>query len=270
MSLQNIIAPGQITRDIAETLNLQNYAFVEPENAKGIGGFVFDVNDREEVELSSDITDHYTESNSYINDHVTIKPMRLRLSGFIGELVFKAPDQKYKTLRNISNKLTTVDAYLGQYTAGLSSKIAGAVSQTERALDAINNAVGQAQNFANFLVGEEGVFLSKQKNAFYNFKSLKDSRQLVSVVLPWGFFQSMMIESIRFSQSGDTQFWSEISVTLKEMRFAQVQTTNFDENLFPPRSDMQSAGEQDAGVTQGQDTGEDVSALYSAFGSALQ
>lgn len=267
-TVENPVDP--IFPDGASYLDLNNFALIAPKDAKGISGFVFDVTEREEIELSSDVTDHYTEDNSFLNDHIVVKPNMIRLSGFIGELAFKPPEGAQARLQELENRLTVVDAYLGQFTGSMGAKLAGAVGKTETALQTINNYIEQSKNFVDFLNGDQGLFLSKQKDAFYNFTALQKMKAIVSVTLPWGFFSSMVITSLSFRQGAETQYWSEISVTLKEMRFAEVKTTNFEENLFATRSEMQESEEQDAGIVQGVEETEDVSAFYSFFGDALQ
>ena len=51
-----------------------------------VSGFLFDVKGRDELTLASNITDHYVENNSAIQDHIALKPITIRLNGFVGEL----------------------------------------------------------------------------------------------------------------------------------------------------------------------------------------
>ena len=71
---------------------------LKPKSAKGISGFLFDVPDTESLTLSADITDHYTENNSYVNDHIVRKPTTVNLSGFIGELVSRNSSERNRYL----------------------------------------------------------------------------------------------------------------------------------------------------------------------------
>ena len=56
--------------------SLKQYV-VTPLNAFGVGGFVFDSEGDTTVNLSADITDHYLEDNTSVQDHIAIKPKRV-------------------------------------------------------------------------------------------------------------------------------------------------------------------------------------------------
>jgi hypothetical protein len=86
-------------------LDGSNSAVLRPKSAEGIGGFVFDIPDNESVQLQSDITDHYTESNSFLNDHIVRKPIILTLSGFVGELVYRSPAGVEGAVQEVNNRL---------------------------------------------------------------------------------------------------------------------------------------------------------------------
>jgi uncharacterized Fe-S center protein len=87
-----------ITGSLASLSNNVNFlssatqqAIVKPEDFKGIAGFVFDVITLDSIELSSDITDHYIEDNTAINDHIALKPEIIRVEGLVGELKYEIP-----------------------------------------------------------------------------------------------------------------------------------------------------------------------------------
>ena len=51
--------------------SFDNYV-VRPTNKFGLGGFVFDVASETETRMEADITDHYVEDNSAIQDHIGV------------------------------------------------------------------------------------------------------------------------------------------------------------------------------------------------------
>lgn len=52
-------------------------AVVNVLSSTGIAGFKFHVPESEQVNMESDITDHYTDSNSVIQDHIARRPITL-------------------------------------------------------------------------------------------------------------------------------------------------------------------------------------------------
>ena len=104
---------------------------LSPKTAKGISGFLFDVPKDEQVTLSYDVTDHFTENNSFLNDHIVRKPIQITLSGWVGELVFEQPDGVAGALSLLNNRLSTVNAYLGDLTPGFVQTAQRAVSAAQ-------------------------------------------------------------------------------------------------------------------------------------------
>ena len=67
--------------------NITNRFIVTPNSfPPGVNGFVFDVIDDETIQLDADITDSWIETNSTIQDHIALKPVRFTLKGYVGEL----------------------------------------------------------------------------------------------------------------------------------------------------------------------------------------
>lgn len=91
---QNIIpsdAPSEL--DILESLSeLEQKAIIRPNNPPpGIAGFLFDIPGDEWIELESQITDHYTEANTAIQDNIALSPEKVTVKGIIAELVATTP-----------------------------------------------------------------------------------------------------------------------------------------------------------------------------------
>ena len=86
--------------------------FVAPHNDFGLGGYVFTLQGEDTATLSSDITDHYTEDNKAVQDHIAIKPKRITLRGYVGELIYNASGQSPTILQTVTQKLTQLSAFL--------------------------------------------------------------------------------------------------------------------------------------------------------------
>lgn len=247
-SVQNVV---RSTTQLIDFINQTASAVVKPKGAKGLAGFVFDVPTGEKLDLQSEITDHVVESGSFISDHVVDKPIRITLSGFVGELVAEAPQGLELLSEFAQNRLGVVDGYLGQYTDGMAGKIAGGIGKAQQAVQAIGTAVKRTGNLVNSLIGGPGGDATQQKVAYITLKAMKDSRQLLSVSTPWSYHEDMMIEGLGFSQDAESNDISDIQITLKQVRLADTKVTRFDNTLLPARVDVQSAQDADLGQVQG-------------------
>lgn len=235
---------------------------LRPKDVKGIAGFLFDIEDSSTLSLEWDITDHYTESNSFLNDHKVKKPIVITLTGFIGELVFTAPSGVEGLLQSISNRLESVEAYLGDYTPGSVQEIQKVTQQAESAVSAINQTLDKAQNIIGFFEGE-GSEVSAQQKAFEQLSALGDE-VLLSVQTPWRFFDDMTIIALSLTQGGESDQITDISVTLKQLRISGTKIVDFDKDQFPIREKVQSAPTEDQGTIRG--TESNTSLLFNAFG----
>ena len=238
---------GGASSNALNYLDNKSTVIVKPKSTAGVSGFVFDIPDTEKLTLTSDITDHYTESNEFINDHITRKPITITLSGFIGELVFRGAEGIEGDVQEINNRLETVEAYAGDYTPGGLQTLQRIVQQTQTAVSAINQFEAKVKNLVGIFDGvEPGDTL--QEKAYKTLFSLWKSSGLVTVQTPWDYFDSMAIKNISFTQNVDSKQITDISITVKEMRFKGIKTVNFDQNQFPVPAEVQEAPEEENGI----------------------
>ena len=224
-----------------------------PNTAQGISGFVFDIVREDQLELSSDITDHFTEDNSFIQDHIVRRPRVFTMSGFQGELVFESPRGIAGASQLLQNRLETVEAYLGDRTPGQIQQAQEIVGQAQTAISTINQTLDRVQNVVGSLESAFGPEITRQQRAYAQLSTLWRMNATVTLRTPWVYFESMLITNITFVQGEASQDISEISVSLKEFRTAETRTTGFDESIFENRETIQSAETEDQGFVRGVD-----------------
>lgn len=213
------------------TANLTNYV-VAPLNAFGIGGFAFDSDAESLAELRADVTDHYTEDNNAIQDHVAIKPNRITLKGFVGEVVYTTTPADQTFLQQAVQKLTTISAFLPTLSAA-ATQIQTVLSSPDP-LQAVGDfSIADTTNIYSLVKNLIGSFgnEARQQKAYLYFKALMNSKILMGVQTPWEFIPNMLIESIHAIQTEDTIYVSDFAVTLKELRFAQTATVAYSTTL---------------------------------------
>lgn len=249
MSFGNIIGATSQVTNIETFLNNKTVALVSPKTSPGISGFIFDIPKKETVTLSSEITDNFTEDNSFINDHRIKKPAKINLTGLIGELVVKKEFLDL-ILETLQSNLITVDAYLGDYTNGMTQNIQSVFSTSLNAVSRATQIANRAKNIVEGFNGE-GQYRNLQQRAFSNLKALFESDTVLTVQTPWEYYDNMLIETLEFTQDEETEFMTDISVTLKEVRFAQVGVISYKDDLNASRNELQSKAVNDTGKIKG-------------------
>lgn len=262
-----------------------NNWLVKPATASGISGFVFDTESETTIVADTDITDHYTEYNNFFQDHASIKPLEIVMRGFVGELILKAPQGVVGLLSGLQDKLTTLNATLGKYTPSAVEKIQGVITQSQNVVNKVDNLIGRAQNIVSMIAGGSPA-PTRQEQAFSKLMALRDTRQVFTLVTPFGlmaFFdpvrqrggpRSFVIKRLVFEQPDETRDWADIVVTLKEVRFATVvsqsvgQTPQEAVQNNSGRAQIQSQAQSAKGRTSGVTSA--FSGLFSSFGHVTQ
>lgn len=212
----NIIASG---RGYLDTLT--NKYILKPANAKGLAGFIFDYEGDTQVVVQSEITDHYSEQNTFVNDQAAQKPQKITLRGFVGELMANPTLGVLGAIATLQGKLSTLPVLLGKYTPGAIATIAKAATQATEVVNKIDTTISRAQNIVGLFIGSAPA-LTKQQLAYQQLYALWSNNTVFTLDTPFNYFRSVMIEQMVFVQDETTKEWSEISVTVKEMRFSGV------------------------------------------------
>jgi len=186
------------------------------------------------VAIDSDITDHYIEDNSAIQDQISIRPITITTHGFIGELNDVAP-YGLQTLKTAANKLTGISAYAPQVSIAAQIAYNEALLAYQVAAGAVNAGVAAVSSISNAISGSngqttvdaeghisEGSVQSKQQQIFSQFYGYWVDRTLFSVQTPWCVFQNMAIKSLRAIQDADTRMITDFEVQFKQIRVAQT------------------------------------------------
>lgn len=194
-------------------------ALVRPNNPPpGIAGFLFDVVDDDGSELESDITDHYIEDNTAIQDHIALRPETVTVTGRVAELVRAVPVTKPVT--EVTNPLPLIPDLMPTLTPGSQEREdAELLAQTEgeAAIQFSQDLYGFYQNNSRQQPGQ-----TKQSYIYGYIYQLWKGRQLFSVETPWGIFENMAILSASVKQGPESRSVSEFTITFKKIRVART------------------------------------------------
>jgi hypothetical protein len=211
---------------------------------KGIDGFLFDIKLTESINNTAQITDHYSEENTYLHDHIAIQPMIITLTGKIGELVY-TKQEGLEFIKAMVNRLTP----LGVLSPSQSVKATQYLAKAEVARSAFDSLSKSLNNLADVFAGRETK--TKQANAYSTLEGLFLKRALISVETPWQTFKNMVIESFTTEQDDESVMETTFTVTCKQMRFVGIGTISAD--LIKNRYDAATSAIKNTGIQTGED-----------------
>lgn len=221
----------------------------QPQSADGATAeqppaLLFHYEGEQTVALESDITDHYVEDNTAIQDQWALKPEVVTTHGFVGELNNVTP-KALQLLKTIASKLTVVGAYVPV----LSETALIAYNQAFMLYQTATNAANSAVSAWSSLTGKNISNQNKQQVMFQQFYGYWRSRTLFTVQTPWAIFENMAISRLRAIQDPDTKVITDFEVTFKMMRFATTKTTTGNAAILQGRAAAQAAGLVDLGTS---------------------
>ena len=181
--------------------------------------FLFNYTGEETVTLTSDITDHFVENNTALQDQISLKPETVTTSGFIGELNNVPPDA-LKIAKFVADKLGT----LAPFVPAVASTAAVAYNTAVSVYSTANLAAKSAVSLIDTISGKSKTnpVQTAQQKAFTQFYAYWQKRTLFTVQTPWNVFKDMAILSLRAVQEEDTRMVTNFEITFKQMKFAKT------------------------------------------------
>lgn len=255
-------ALGNLILAIPQTFNPANtkgYQPLNPPNSDGSPStsptpspLLFNYEGEQVFAIESDITDHYVEDNTAVQDQIALRPEIVTTHGFIGELtdILPAP------LQLIQQAADTL-VYINSYTPSLSATALLDYQEALLAYETVSQAVGTAVSAFSSLAGlagfgnqdgvqiglpsptnpyftatntgvfEQGVNVvqNAQQTMFQQLYGYWVNRILFDVQTPWAIITNMAIKSVRAIQDAETRMITDFEVTFKKIRTANTSTT---------------------------------------------
>lgn len=231
------LASGLTGIILASPQTTQGY---QPQNTPQSNGFLsfffsppallFHYEGEQTATLTSDITDHFIEDNTAVQDQISVKPVIITTHGFIGELN-NVPPPALALLEQAANTLTTISAY----TPGLTFNSQLLYDEAFAAYQVASNAVNAVVSTWSSLTGGSGASVigstgitaqasnqNKQQTYFQQFYGYWFNRTLFTIQTPWAIFQNMAIQNLRAIQSEETRMITDFEVTFKQINIAST------------------------------------------------
>lgn len=228
----------------------------------GIAGFRFHVPESEQVSLESEITDHYTDSNSVLQDHIARKPIRVTSSGLIGEYFYSIHE-----IEDMLAKVTPTMSLVKQFVPRFSDIQMQIKNKREsRVVIPVQDENGNFVLKGHISTTEKTTFndldlfklfldlyklKSAQTRAYLFFEAMWKSQAPFSVETRWKRFDNMVVQNIKVlgEKTADN---TEFMATFKQLNFAQSQKETLE------KAAGRTAAQLRKRVNKGIDKGEEV------------
>ncbi len=195
----------------------------------GIAGFKFNIPQREQLKFQSDVTDHYTDSNNAVQDHISQKPVTITLTGLHGDY-FYSVNQIEDMLAKVVPTLALVKQFIPKLPDSTKQKLLKKYQNlaiTDNTPEALQKSTikNEVNNIDLFLMFQEIYKItSSQTRAYLFLKALWRSKAIFSLETTFERFDNMVVTDLsplRDENADQTEF----TITFKQLNFAKTITT---------------------------------------------
>ena len=245
-----------------ETAQNAGRTFVSVAATGGYAGFVFDITKDESVEMDCEITDHYLEDGSAVQDHITLAPDRVTVSGLVGEYK-NIIDNEMSGLQKTVQKLTTLQSYLPSISNAAQS-VYDVLERGENNFSSWEGFTDLASDVGNLWKDYRNINIpaNEQQKAFLYFEALRNARVTFTIQTPFRYYTDMAIEKITARQSGATKDETDFEVVFKKIRYVSTELNDISEK---GQRQSRNAQQWDSVVKKGITKGKELN-VTSIFG----
>ena len=201
-----------------------NNAYISPNSRTTFAGFKMDLLENETIMGSANSTAHIVEDNSFINDHITVEPKKIMLSGIVSEIQLNndiSPEQQAEEHRFNNPPNDIVDKQDDDSTTQSQRRIEDA--QRQNTEGEVLTPTGDVYSSV-----EGRITGTRQRKSLAFVQTLADNKILLSISTRVGFYPNMHIESFSMTTNQKTDTQSILQITFSELRFAKTRTNAVD------------------------------------------
>ena len=210
----------------------------------------FDVLTEHSVTLQSNVTDNYLESGTAIHDHIAHNPIIITLSGLSGELVYKPPMNFLNKIDSALDKIKIGNSPIVDKLGPIPQLLPPVDNYTQTAKEAVmlaEAAVERYKKISETFKEVAGINETRLEEIFEKLFTLWQENTALIVKTPYKTFYNMYIMACPLKQ-GNLNHVTDISITLKELNFQNIETTEADEDVLAKYTEVQRAQEANNGV----------------------
>ena len=187
----------------------------------GIDGFTFSVAKDHEINLSSSITDYPIEDGNVAQNVITLNPEKVKLSGIVGEVIYGKGlvTQLVDSVASSLLPIAVLSPSLCSLTIQIKNQLDSQLGELAYIQQQVKGIIGAVSGYASLLGVSDAVGLSMtiQEKAYYYLEKCWKSRKLLQIETPWRYFEDMVIEDLKFTQSEVSTSYSDVEVTFKRI-----------------------------------------------------
>lgn len=232
--------------------NLQNHIMeyiITSDLPEGTVDLKLDIIGEETVSFSSDVTDHYVESNIAYQDQISLKPMTYSINGEVGELVWYQRDALSQTVGQVAQRLEGIISFLPTRSRAF-TQMKKTVMKAAQWVDTASNIISRISNMA----GDNPLNLTNQQQAFFVLTQIRENRYPVTVKTPWGILKNYVLMDCKMTQPKDTKDKSIVNIVFKELRTTTIgPLVPFDPEKYQGDAAFTNQPKVDNGQTDGTD-----------------
>lgn len=259
------ISQSELTKTILKDSTDVSTAIVSVLSNTGIAGFKFNIPQKEIIKMQSEITDHFVDTNSPVQDHIARKPVTITLQGLQGEF-FYSVNQIEDTLAKVVPTLTLVNQFLPELTPHVMKlktfkkdyiknlmlkegqsllKGDGVLSLGDKFNVAWNtlNGVDMFKTFQSLY-----KFKSSQTRAFFFFEALWNSRQTYTIETTWKQYENMAVMDIQPVRDNNADI-TDFTITFKQINVTASLYRSYDNAAGRTRQQLSEVAKK--GVDKG-------------------
>lgn len=229
-------------------------AVVNVISATGIAGFKFNCPQREEILLQNEITDHYMDDGSVVQDHMIQRPIEITLNGLQGDY-FYAVGTIEAILAKVTPAITlctTIMPLLSPIAKQQKTLFQAAKAATGNTLKNLVKAEGAylTGNYMDLFETFQTIFKLKsaQARAYMFFEALWKSQLPFTVETSWRRFDNMVVKSVKPIRDNNADI-TDFTITCKQVHF--VSTTVIDLKNVSNLTRAQMAAKVSKGIDKG-------------------
>lgn len=216
--------------------------------------YYFDIITEHSITLSSQITDNWMENNTVINDHIANSPTVINLRGISGELVYMTSDVQSSTSELMT---ATKLGVLTQLYPPADNYLQNRMNKAVKLESSVNRYL---KMFSSLIDPNTQIRL---REVYKSLNKLRENKTLLTVETPYQNFENMCIQSLTLRQ-GNLSYITDIELSLKQVYFANSQTTKANEKVVADILNAQKAEIENHGNIQGVNV--DNSVMYNTMG----
>ena len=212
-----VIIPSDAPSIFDQLTTADGLAIVRPNNPPpGIAGYLFPITGDEELRFRTQITRHYTEAGTPVQDQACLEPEEITVKGVVAELATGLPAVAPQA--KVNNALPLNPVMVPELAPGPAQTLA----QTTAATAAASAGAQSSQSLYAYYQANtpQQPGQTKQSNAAAFLYQLWKGRALFSVETAFGIMNNMMILDGRCLQEAETREKSLFTLIFQKVRIA--------------------------------------------------